>query len=661
MLSISALTRISDRLHPAVRVVSFDVFDTLLMRLVPSEQVVRIAIKNLCERYRQKTFCALPFPDVLKHRIQFKQKMVERSYFHEAEWTVSQWLKRLAADRSLSAEMLLDIGLQAEFDAEVLCLKMAAAADMALSFVRDRGLMAIAVSDTWMDQDWLERLLEAFDLHFDGVFSSGAMGMSKRKGAIFKAIEQRFGVESQAFLHIGDDLKADFLRPRLSGWRSIWMPKQGDVIRFRKPVVVRKLIGEKKPWRDLVSLLMSVPGADSSSIYYRMGYDILAPLLIIFSIIQWRRFLEQKVDLVYYIARDARTLLDVYEILADILPGSCPRRYIRLSRKAIAIAHPDNYLENVKHLVGKVGRKKISHWLSNFTISAELRRNILSYARLDEHAGFTDANRKRLLAACQRFSLEIQKERKTQIALIRDYLLQEAGSSSVRRIGIVDSGWAATTQDIIQSLLPEMERVSGMYLGVGHQGMKPDSRNLKYGLLRDDFRNCRHHNPLESTAGVIRVWDTILREPTWTVTSLERTSDNRVIPVCNHSKVIRQEEKQVSDAIRQGVRDGAWSRRQAASIIAELFGQYDISEFETTATEIANRIATQPSREIADVLISLKIEEGTADNAISSIGIGGILSGTAWYPGILAKMGLQCMSPMFENVARCLIKIKSEG
>ncbi len=150
MLSISALTRISDRLHPAVRLVSFDVFDTLLMRLVPSEQVVHIAIKNLCERYRQKTFCALSFPDILRHRIQFKQKMVERSYFSEAEWTVSQWLKRLAADRSLSAEMLLDIGLQAEFDAEVLCLKKAASADMALSFVKDRGLMAIAVSDTWM-------------------------------------------------------------------------------------------------------------------------------------------------------------------------------------------------------------------------------------------------------------------------------------------------------------------------------------------------------------------------------------------------------------------------------------------------------------------------------------------------------------------------------
>lgn len=658
MSSIGALYRIEDRLHPAVRVVSFDVFDTLLMRLAPSEQVVRIAVRNLCDRYGQKTSCALSFPDILNHRTQFKQKMDDHSYFHEAEWTVSQWLKRLAAEKSLSAGMLLDIGLQAEFDAEVLCLKKAEGADMALSVVRNRQLIAIAVSDTWMDQIWLERLLATFDLHFDGVFSSGDMGLSKRKGTIFKAIENRFGFQPEAFVHIGDDLKADCLRPRLSGWRSIWMPKRGDVIRFRKPAVIRKRIGRKKPWRDLVSLLMSVPETDSSNVYYRIGHDILAPLLIIFSVVQWWRFMDQQVDLVYYIARDARTLLDVYDILADILPGSCPRRYIRLSRRAIAIAHPDNYLENVKYLVGKVGRKKMSHWLSNFTISPELRRNILSYARLDEHSGFTGANRKRLWAACQRFSAEIQTEQQAQKAIIRDYLLQEAGDSSIRRIGIVDSGWAATTQDIIQSLLPETELVSGMYLGVGYQGMKPDSRNLKYGLLRDDFRNCAYHNPLESTAGVIRVWDAILQEPTWTVTSLERTSDHRITPVCNHQRAIKQKKKQIAEAIRRGVCDGAYPRRQTASIMAALSDQYDSSEFERAAVHIAKRITTQPSRDIATALINLKIEEGTADDAASSIGIGGILSGTAWYPGILAKMGLGGMSPVLESVASVLIKVK---
>lgn len=657
LLDIGTFINTSNQYYPALRVVSFDVFDTLLMRLVPSEQVVRIAIKNLCNRYNQKTNFALSCSEILKHRIHFKQKMEGLSYFHEAEWTISQWLKKLSADMSLSAEMILDIGLQAEFDAEVLCLKKAASADIALSAVRDHKLVAIAVSDTWIDKVLLERLLVTFDLRFDCVFSSGNMGLSKRKGSIFRAIEKQIGLQPKAFVHIGDDLKADFFRPRLSGWHSIWTPKLRDAIRFRKPAVVQKLIEKKKHWRDLVSLLTSIQNSNSSNIYFRMGHDILAPLLIIFSIVQWNRFSEQKIDLVYYIARDARTLFDVYDILSDILPNSCNRRYIRLSRRAIAIAHPDNYLENVKHLVGKVGRKKISHWLSNFTISAELRRNILSFAGLDEHSRFTDENKKKLQYSCHRFSSEIQKVQKVQKALIRDYLLQEAGDESIRRIGIVDSGWAATTQDIIQSLLPQMEIVSGIYLGVSHQGVKPDSRNLKYGLLRDDFRNCLHHNPLESMAGVIRVWEMILREPVQSILYLKRRPDNSIDPVYNIENTINEREKEAVGAIHQGIYHGTYLRRQAASILAALSDQYDVREFEKAATVFADRIFTRPSKEIATALIHMKFDEGTADDAINYIGIGGLLTGTAWYPGILARMGLKCMLPILEHSARYLIKV----
>lgn len=652
LLRIHKIIKALDRLASTITVLSFDVFDTLLIRLVPSDQVTRIAIKNLCRRYHTETHRQLPFSDIYKHRIHFRQKMDEKARNQEAEWTVSQWLNVLAEDWEINPEILYRIGMQSEIEAEFLCLKKADGADSALSLANARGLTCIAVSDTWLDQKWLENLLIKFDLHFDHIFSSGTMGLSKRNGTIFQSIEKQLGTETRAFLHVGDNLKADFLRPRLSGWHSVWMPKPENPIQIQMPAILKKLNKTQKPWQSIVKLLTVEPADPSADIFYRIAYDYLASLLIIFSIVQWRRFQEQKIDLVYYIARDARTLLDVYDLLADMLPGSCPRRYIRLSRRAIAIAHPDDLMQNVRHLAGKMGKKKIAHWMGNFTVSARLKQDILTCADLDEQAVFTPFTRQKLIDACHHYLPEITAEQTEQKAIIRDYLLQEAGSIPVQRIGIVDSGWACTTQDIIQSLLPEAKIVSGMYLGVSHQGMRPNDRNVKYGLLRDDFRRCKHHNPLESTAGVIRIWEILLREPVESTRFLHKSDDYHIVATANTNETIGEYEKEVAGSIAQGVRQGAIARMKGISTLVASLDQCQLSDFETAATRITSIISTRPSRKIADCLVYLSMEEGAADGQRTDLGIRGIWEGTSWYPGILSELGAGWFTLLLEKVLR---------
>lgn len=653
------MIKILDRLTPSVKVLSFDVFDTLLIRLVPSDQVTRICVKTLCERFHKETFHQLSFPEILDHRIRFKQNMEGQSAFHDSEWTISQWLKKLAHDSSVNAEILKDIGLQSEIYAETLCLKKASDSDTALSIAKERGLIAIATSDTWIDQDLLQKLLEKFGLRFEHIFSSGTIGQSKRKGTIFKTIEKQLGFEPKSFLHVGDDLKADFLLPRLSGWHSVWMPKPENAIQFRKPAVIQKCFKQKKPWRDILKILSVETKNRSSDIFYQMAYDYLAPLLVIFSIVQWRRFREQKIDIAFYIARDARIPLDVYDLLSDILPGSCPRRYIRLSRRAIAIAHPDNYLLNVKHLAGKIGKKKISHWLSNFTVSSELRKNILLKAGVSENADFTHTTRTSLIAACQYFLPEIIQEQNTQKDIIRDYLHQEAGDISLRRVGIVDSGWACTTQDTIRYLLDDTDVISGIYFGVSWQGQEPNLCNLKYGLLRDDFRDCKHHNPLESSAGVIRLWDTILREPVQTVLELKRTQDNHILPIFNKKQIFGESEKQSANSIHCGVFDGAYARIKQTSILVQLSDKYTDIDFEMAATFFAKYISSHPSGNLARALLNLGFDEGAADGLKISIGINGLKKGVAWYPGMLSALDLKSISPILMTASR-FIKSKTK-
>lgn len=659
MINIEVLKSYFNQMPDSVKVLSFDVFDTLLMRILPSDRVAQLAAEYLCQWFNSEVSSKLTVSDIINSRYEYKRQMDKAYFFTEAEWTLSQWLNEFAKKKSIDPVMLNSIGRKAELTAETKSLRIARDAIESLLFAKDHGLQVIAISDMWLDQDWLKELLEDFGLLFDHVFTSGSLGVSKRRGTIFKQIESRLELRANAFIHIGDNLKADFFRPRMSDWKSIWMPHPGNKLQIRSLPLEKRYRRHQKLWKDIVQALKFPPAKKEADPYFKLAYDHLSPLLIIFSIVQWRRFLKQKIDIAFYIARDAKVMLDVYNIIAHLLPGSPPRHYIRLSRRAVAIAHPDDLLQNVMHLPGKVGKKKVSEWLSNFTVSFGLRHDILSYAGVDETDNFTKFVWESLKGACRRLLPAITEEQDTQKQIIRDYLQQNAGNVACRRVGIVDSGWACTTQDSLRSILSDSEIISGMYLGVSAQGHKPDSQNIKYGLLRDDFRKCRHHNPLESTAGVVRMWDTILREATGTVLKLHRQPDNRVEPLLDGEKIFGDIEYKAADSIRRGIHEGTSARIKGVSLIVELSKQFTDADFEVAATMISRNISSHPSRDMAKAIIRLGFDEGTAGGNKGSLGgIGGVKNGVAWYPGILASLGLRWMSPILEAGARVILKKK---
>ena len=643
----------------SVKVLSFDVFDTLLMRILPSDRVAQLAAEYLCQWFNLEVSSKLTVSDIINSRYEYKRQMDKAYFFTEAEWTLSQWLNEFAKKQSIDPVMLNSIGRKAELTAETKSLRIARDAVESLSFAKNHGLQVIATSDMWLDQDWLKELLEGFGLLFDHVFTSGSLGVSKRRGTIFKQIESRLELRANAFIHIGDNLKADFFRPRMSDWKSIWMPHPGNTLQIRSLPLEKKYRRHQKLWKDIVQALKFPSAKKEADTYFKFAYDHLAPLLIIFSIVQWRRFLKQKIDITFYIARDAKVMLDVYNTIAHLLPGSPPRHYIRLSRRAVAIAHPDDLLQNVIHLAGKSGKKKIYEWLSNFTISSRLRHEILSHAKVSETDNFTELVRVSLRDACRKILPAIIEEQNDQKRLIHDYLLQQAGTVSLQRVGIVDSGWACTTQDSLQNVLNDSEIISGMYLGVSNQGHQPDGRNIKYGLLRDDFRKCRHHNPLESTAGVIRMWDTVFREASGTVLKLYRQPDNSVKPLLDDEKIFGDVEYMAADSIRQGILEGTLARIKGVSLIIELSKQFTDADFEIAATTISREISTHPQSDIAKAVIKLGFDEGGAGGSKGSMsGIKGIQNGIAWYPGILASLGLRWMAPIMEFAAIALLKQK---
>jgi len=439
------------------------------------------------------------------------------------------------------------------------------------------------------------------------------------------------------------------------------MPHWSVLLRREIPVKLRRGYLGPERFEEIVQALEAGAGRDKHDPYFHLAYDCLAPLAIIFSLVQWRRFRDQGIDTIFYIARDARVMLDVYDIIAGQLNGDFSRSYIRLSRKAVTLAHPDDLLQNAEPIAGKMGRRTVGEWLKNFTVDSGLQRRILLEARLNINNKFDEEARYALRAACRGTLLSaIKDHQRRERSLIRDYLFQQSGGRSLKRVGIVDSGWACTTQDVIRGVLEDADIVSGVYFGVSSQGRQPDPGNLKYGLLRDDFRNSWHRNPLEGSAGVIRVWDTLLREPVGTVSRLRRGSDGMVAPDMEDSGVIGDIEASAARSISHGVRQGTEARLKGVSLLAESIGRFSDRDFEIAGTAFAQKISSHPSRDMARAVMRLGFDEGTASGSKGLLGVGGIRTGVAWYPGILASFGLAWTYPVLKTAARTMLLIRKK-
>ena len=618
-----------------IRVVSFDVFDTLIWRLTSPRSAARHAAHLLALALRREGLSAPSKVQILDERHAFERSVSARYPFEEAEWAIDEWLKAFARDYELPVDVTVRLGVQAELDADLTLTALAPDAAEAVRLAREEELTVIASSDTVHRAESIERLLKASGLALDRVFSSADMKRSKRRGTAFEHIASTLGVEGESILHLGDNWKADLAQAASHGWSARLVERGTPTARSRPRHLGRMGADVREQVETISRALAPSRDARGSDPLYRNAFHGLAPLLGLFSLVQWRHFREQRIDAALYIARDARALLDAYELLEPLLPDSPRRHYIRLSRQAVSLAHPGDLLQSLSALPGKVGRRTVGELLAQFQLDERTANELLSTAGVSRNMPLDERAAHRLRGAISGLAQTIRDAQLDQRALIRDYLVRVCDESPLARVAIVDSGWAGTTQDAISACLPDAELVSGLYLGVSGQGVPSSRRCPKMGLLRDDFRCAPYENTIERSAGVVRVWDLLLREPVGTVARLERRKDGSVHPVLR-DWVPSEGEEQAIDSISRGLADGIRARLAGFGAIVALSHSLSDDALALAASGYSRSLVARPSRSFASAVMSLSLEEGSAGNRQASLGLRGVVDGIAWYPGLAA-------------------------
>ena len=203
-----------------IKLISTDVFDTLLLRQGKSEWSRIVEAERRFASALAERGCIISSDILVQARLQ-AQRLAFRALkvgggggeVRIAD-IIARQLRMLGLAQSLASERL-DIELQVE----KACLAPAEALGSILRRQRRAGMRIVAISDTTLPANTIGELIT----HFHGadllhrVYSSADEGKTKRHGEMFSIVAASEAVSAAQMLHIGNDEMADHRVPSAMG------------------------------------------------------------------------------------------------------------------------------------------------------------------------------------------------------------------------------------------------------------------------------------------------------------------------------------------------------------------------------------------------------------------------------------------------------------
>lgn len=456
-----------DKKLASAKVVSFDVFDTLVKRNVrrPSD-VFHLLERELLDEFGQSQAAGFAEKRVRAEAIAREAKGV-------AEVTLDEIydLMGFAKEVRVWAQ-------RRECELEVRLAMPNRPMLKVLNKCQARGQRVVIISDIYLPRYVMEELLKKCGVTgYERLFISCEGGSTKRSGTLFAEAFAEIGVDSGDVMHVGDSLVSDYLNPRKVGARSILVDRETRTSDEFAAVLGR--CGSLDA--GMVSSLISNAGPGGAD-YYAFGYECFGPYLLGFS-----KWLEESVERegiekVYFLSRDGYILKRAFEILYPDR-GGC--EYLEVSRRSLRIPMLGE-LETTQQVVDVMPPSQevsVADIFDSLGLRLEGREELLQSLGLsadeaiNKHELSTDVRVSRLIEALRP---EFSKASEAQFDALEDYL---ATIGVGGRFAIVDIGWSGGMQRYLEDALRRMGiscEVSGYYTGI----VAYATRNVRYAPLK---------------------------------------------------------------------------------------------------------------------------------------------------------------------------------
>jgi predicted HAD superfamily hydrolase len=466
-------------LLPEAEVVSFDIFDTALVRLVDHPVDVFFHLESM-PAFAQFSFARA----VSRLRVEAEDRARHLVYgiLGTAEVNLLEIYQVFCDLNGISREFAPDF-MAAEEEVELrLCVALPAIQQIYMAAAA-AGKRVIFVSDMYHTHQFLLRLLHniGYPVLERDLFLSSVARKAKQSGQLFPEVIDTLGVPPQAILHFGDHPISDYERAKDAGIVAILHSHKASA---DQPRLVHSAAGLLRAGEDtrlaqqshLRGMVRLTPHAAErrgrgGDFWWNLGYSAAGPMTVGFC--QWLQQTLQSEGLehAYFMLRDGHLFYETYKVLFADDPNACPASTLESSRRAMLVPvigiAPDFAIPS---LLAGIGPRPVREFLERLGIDANRfapEARIAGFSSLDEEVDATVEITRLLKFIVQKPILQALLDRgKIERETMLVYL-EEQQVTRRAKVAVVDLGWSGTIQKSLHLLLAKdapAVKLTGFYL-----------------------------------------------------------------------------------------------------------------------------------------------------------------------------------------------------
>ena len=317
--AVGSLEEVAARVADA-KVVSFDLFDTLLLRRGLSPEAIDRKVAGFA-----RAFAGARAGDAVwaaKHMIggRLKAEMIATGAGDEPLLR-DIYAEALRGAGAATAETLASnlVALETAVEARGICA--APGAKTLLTALKARGQKVVATSDMFLEKPQIEALLTAAGIreYFDEVFVSADLRWTKRGGRIFALVTDRLGVAPEDIAHIGDREDSDVAPARAAGWRAIHLVNREEITETEAARITESHIPSPRLRRNRVAAALRIGDArliSAEDVAQRL-FGPACGLIALTALTHARRI---EANTIYHLTRDATVIGEIIEAAREAHP-----------------------------------------------------------------------------------------------------------------------------------------------------------------------------------------------------------------------------------------------------------------------------------------------------------------------------------------------------
>lgn len=405
-------------------VISFDIFDTLLLRpfAIPSDLFHVLGNRlNIMDFYKIRR----------EAEKEARAEAIALNGNHEV--TIYDIYKKI----NLRTGLDIDEGVEAELQAEIdFCFGNPYMLRV-FKLLKEYNKTIIIASDMYFPHDMMERLLASCGYtQYSELYVSCDYMCNKRQGGLYKNIIHKYS--GKKIVHIGDNFTSDIQSARSMGIDAIYYKNCHEMGRPYRPTEMSELVGSV--YSGIVNTHLH-NGIQTYNPYYEYGF--IYGGLYVLGYCNWiyQKAKKEGIDKILFLSRDGV----IYQRVFNLMFSDIPNEYVYWSRIAnlkytSEINRNDNLIRMVTHKAYNVIPESFAEILSSFGLEQLIPK--LKEHQLDEEWLLTPE----YIKTFERFLIanwdEIIEINEREVAIVEKSLKKTIGDN--KKIAVVDVGWAGS-------------------------------------------------------------------------------------------------------------------------------------------------------------------------------------------------------------------------